>query len=81
MPKLPVHVSKLKVKIVYIYTSILEISGYISDRSKNNDKILLFLDSVGAVALPDGRVLICGGEMLDRKDGGVSNENFKNILN
>ena len=37
-------------------------------------KLKIFVDSVGAVALPDGRILICGGETLDRKDGGVSNQ-------
>ena len=33
---------------------------------------LLLTGGLGAVALPDGRVLICGGEMLTRKKEGVS---------
>ena len=36
-----------------------------------NTNSIKFLDSVGAVALPDGRVLICGGEMLEKKDDWV----------
>ena len=36
-----------------------------------NTNFIKFSDSVGAVALPDGRVLICGGEMLEKKDDWV----------
>lgn len=36
-----------------------------------------FVDSVGAVALPDGRVLICGGEILERINDEVNKlQNF-----
>ena len=39
-----------------------------------NTNFIKFSDSVGAVALPDGRVLICGGEMLEKKDDWVGKE-------
>ena len=36
-------------------------------------------DSVGAVAFPDGRVLICGGEIFEQTDNEV-NWHLLNIL-
>ena len=37
------------------------------------------IDSVGAVALPDGRVLICGGEIFEQTEDEV-NLQLLNIL-
>ena len=63
MPMLPVHVSKFK-RIILDEPIYQFISALVSFQ---RHLIILFIDSVGAVALPDGRVLICGGEILERK--------------
>ena len=66
---LPVHLSKnfICLPLPTILTFILDSD----DASCINTNFIKFSDSVGAVALPDGRVLICGGEMLEKKDDWV----------
>ena len=74
---LPVHLSKN-----FIYLPLLTIVTFTYHQRNNNQmdsddaicintNFIKFSDSVGAVALPDGRVLICGGEMLEKKDDWV----------
>ena len=65
---LPVHISKHFTYLPLLRMVTFKVSNYSICIHNNFIKIS---DSVGAVALPDGRVLICGGEMLEKKDGGV----------